>query len=404
MKNNIFFPKLLIVLCLLSISGLSRAQCPTPHFTISSPVCAGSTLQINNTSTAANSYKWDFSPGYFSQTGVKCADTLLNLSFPGDITSFIENDTMVMFISGWGDNKLHRVTFGNGPGMPPTQVEDLGNLGVFSQPADVAIYSENGTYYGFVVDYSSNYLYRFRLGGSVHGTPDSVTTVLTNITSNLNSPRSIKIEQDSLGNIFGIAGNHGNGTITVLSFGTSILNIPTASAPVATGAGSVKDAVFARTCGNWYAFLACNSGVKRADFGNSPANVPVISSITTTGTPSDIVLVDDSAHWKLLYTDDGSWLMRKYDLGNDMTNTTPAFLGTESFPGMLAPKGICHVRSGQNSFIYLMNESKRLQTIMYSNSTDVNVATSEDFEPAGIVFNSPGVYPVTLYAKDINGN
>ena len=85
--------------------------------------------------------------------------------------------------------------------------------------------------------------------------------------------------------------NHGNGSITMLDFGNSILNTPVAGTPISSGSGSVKDAVFAKICGNWYAFLGCNNGLKRADFGNSLANAPVINTVVGSGSISDIALI-----------------------------------------------------------------------------------------------------------------
>ncbi len=403
MKTIIRVRKLLLLLCLQCIAGGLWAQCPTSSFTISSPVCVGSALQITNTSVGGIDYKWDFSSGFFSSTGTKVADTLLNLSYPGDITQMYQNDTMVLFVSGLADSKLYRITYGDGPGNAVTNVEDLGTLGVLYQPSDVAFYYENSTYYGFVIDNGSNYLYKFRLGSTIFGTPDSVSVVLTNATSNFNSPRSIKIQRDSTGNIYGIVGNHGNGSINILDFGNSIHNTPVASAPIATGAGSAKDAVLAHTCGNWYAFIGCNNGIKRADFGSSLSNAPVFTTINSSGALSDLVLINDGPNWKLLGTDDQSWIVRKFDLGSDITNISPASIGTDMVTGYQAPKGICYARSGQSSYIYTLNESKRIITLEYTNSIDVNTATSTDFEPAGVTFNTAGSYPVTLFITNANG-
>ena len=275
MKNYINPFQLLIMFCIQFITTESFSQCPISNFSIASPVCAGSPLQITNTSFGATNYKWDFTPGFFSQPASKLNDTLLNLNFPGDITLANQNDTNIVFISGFGDGKLHRVIYGNGPENPITQYENLGSLGVLYQPTDIALYKEDSTWFGLIVDYGANYLYRIRFGNSLKNTPDSITTLLTNVTSHFVNPWSIKIATDSTGSIYALVCNFAGGSISMVSFGNSIRNIPTASTPVPVpGITYVHDAVITKSCGNWYALLAGNNSGKviLANFGNALTN------------------------------------------------------------------------------------------------------------------------------------
>jgi PKD repeat protein len=405
MKNHFSSKILLLFFCIQCFTQHLAAQCPSSGFTIASPICVGSPLQITNTSVGAVSYNWDFSSNFLSQTATIASDTLLNIPLPGDITQMWQGDTMVVFVSGFADSKIHRVTYGNGPENPVTNYEDLGNMGALYQPSDVAFFKENGTYYGLVVDFGSNFLYRFRLGNSLFGTPDSISAVLTAATSNFNYPRSIKLVQDSTGNIYGMVANHGNGNLVILDFGNSIHNTPT-STSYATGTSSIKDAIFAQTCGNWHAFLGCSNavGIRRADFGSSLSNTPTFTQITSSAAYiTDIVLIHDGPEWKLACTDDASWIVRKYNLGTDLTNNSATTIGQEFFSGYQTPKGICYARKGSDAFLFTMNESKRLMAIKYTNNVDVNIKTSTDFEPAGITFNTAGSYPVTLYIENAAG-
>jgi PKD repeat protein len=405
MKNYFSSKILLLFVCIQCISQHLAAQCPQSGFTIQSPICVGSPLTVTNSSVGGNTYKWDFSPNYLTQTATVASDTLLNIPLPGDITQMWQGDTMVLFVSGFADSKIHRLTYGNGPGNALTNYEDLGNMGALYQPSDVAFFYENGTYYGLVVDFGSNYLYRFRLGSSIFSTPDSISAVLTAATSNFNYPRSIKIVQDSTGNIYGMVANHGNGNLVMLDFGNSIHNTP-ASTTIATGTSSIKDAIFARTCGNWHAFIGCSNavGIKRADFGNSLSNTPSFTQIVTGVYTTDLVLIDDGPNWKLAATDEASWVVRKYNLGPDMLNNTPTNIGQEFFSGYQTPKGICYARKDTSAYIITMNESKRVMAIKYSQNIDVNVPTSTDFEPVGVTFNTPGSYPVTLSITNADGD
>ena len=407
MKNYIKSLKIIIVLCFQLISAENFSQCPVSNFTVNSPVCSGSPLIFSNNSSGATSYNWDFTPGFFSTPASKLTDTLLNLSFPGDITLANENDTDIIFISGFGDGKLHRVIYGNGLENPLTLSQDLGNFGVLYQPTDIALYKEDSTWFGLITDFGSNYLYRVRFGNSLRNTPDSITTVLTNVTSQFVNPWSIKIAVDSTGSIYGVVGNHSGGSISVLSFGNSIRNIPAVSSPFAVSGTSIaQDVVIAKSCGNWYVLIAGNSSSKviRADFGNSLGNTPTFTTIITNGgTPSDLALINDSSHWKLVYTDFNAFVIKKYDLGSDLGNTSPVYLGSDYFSGS-TPKGICSKREGNRNILCALYSSHNLQTLGYTNTVNVNQPISTDSIPTNIVFTQAGTYSVTLSVTDQNGN
>lgn len=406
MKIQLSILQLSLLFCLLFTANQISGQCPVSNFSVASPVCSGSSLQITNNSSNAVSYEWDFAPGFFSRPPVLITDTVLNLNYPGDITLVKDNDTVMIFISGLANGNLYRMIYGNGPGSPVTQVTNFGNLGALYQPSDVAFYKEGGNWYGFVVDYGSNYLYRINFGNSLQNAPIGITPVLTNVTSNFNAPWSIKLMSDSLGDIYGLVCNHAGGSISAMSFGNSILNTPSVNAPVIVpGTSNCQDAAVVKSCGNWYAFLAGNASTKiiRAEFGNSLLNAPSFTTIISDGSPSDIVLINDSSEWKLLYTNFFSYETKRYNLGSDLSNITPVYLGSDHFSGS-NPKGICATREGNQTFVYKLYSSNNVQTVAYSNNTQVNQIQSTDSVPQNILFSNPGTYPITLKAYDAYGN
>jgi PKD repeat protein len=386
----------------------TNAQCPVADFTIASPVCAGSPLNITNNSTGATNFEWDFAPGYFSQNGTKLSDTTVGFNYPGDLSSEFQNDTVVSFVCGNSSGKLYRVIYANGPESPLTQIQDLGNFGgLLYQPMDVALYREDSTWFGIIVDYGNNSLIRFRLGNSLLNTPDSTIKLLDNSNSNLYSPWGIKIVKDDSGTIHGLASNFQAGTITHFNFGNSIRNSPTPSAQIpVTGATYVLDAYIAHDCGNWYAFIAGynSSNIIRADFGNSLNNMPTFTTIISNGSPSDIAMVNDSSGWKLLYTNYSQNNMFRYDLGSDLSNITPVLLGIENFGGG-NPKGITMIRKNANTYLNILyNGSQNLQMIRYTNPTVVNKYSDTTANPQNILFSGNGMYAVTLRAIDNAGN
>lgn len=385
-----------------------KSQCPSAGFSIQNPICSGQTLNITNSSVGASSYSWDFCPGFFSSNGTLAFDTAFSLSFPGDITVTSENDTTIIFVCGKSNGNINRVIYGNGPGERPTSFEDLGNFGgILFNPSDIALYNQNGTWYGIVVDYGTYSIIRLRFGNSLKNSPDSVTVLLNSSNSNLTTPWSVKLASDSTGNIFGLVGNFTAGTMTLLDFGNSILNTPVPSSPIpVTGASFVLDLILAHSCGNWYAFIAgYNSGnVVRADFGAQLSNTPTFQTIITSGSPSDLALVQDSSHWKLMVANYSGHNIDRYDLGPDLGGNSPSFLGSNYFSGS-NPKGLGLIREGGSQFLYaLYTGSNQVQTIEYSHPCPVNRATSSDMNPSNIVFSDGGSLPVTLTIHDAFGN
>ena len=409
--NNQYQWKLLplALLLVLSLANIKvSAQCPTASFSLPASVCAGSPIPFTNSSLNASSYFWDFTPGHFSAAGSKISDTLLPTQWSRDITVVEQNDTGIAYFASGSSSNLFRAIYANGFDQPVSYIQDLGDLGVLYQPTDVDFYQENNEWYGLMVDYGNYSLVRFHLGSSLLNTPDGITVLHTNLTSNLTNPWSVKIEKDSSGNIFALATNFTAASYTLFDFGTSILNIPTPSTPVMIPGllSRVMDGLIAKECGNYYAFFAgFNSGsVIRADFGTSLSNVPIFTTLISDGTPSDFALVKDSASWKLVYTNWSSSDIRKYDLGNSLGNNSPTPLGTENYGGTNL-KGIEIIRKGNSEIVLIQNSgSFNIQAIKYENNTDVSSAISTDNTPSNISFNSAEIHPISLTVYDQFGN
>ncbi len=410
MKNQYLWKLLPLGLLQILVSAniLVSAQCPTAAFSIPASVCAGSPIPFTNSSLNASSYFWDFTPGHFSAAGTKISDTLLPVQWSRDITVVEQNDTGIAYFASGSSSSLLRAIYANGFDQPVSYVEDLGDLGVLYQPSDIDFYQENNEWYGLTVDYGNYSLVRFHLGNSLLNTPDGITVLHTNLTSNMTNPWSIKIEKDSSGNIFALATNFTTGSFTLFDFGNSILNIPAPSTPVIIPGllSRVLDGLIAKECGHYYGFFAGynSSNVIKADFGTSLTNAPVFSTLISDGSPSDLALVKDSSSWKLLYTNWSSSDIRKYDLGNSLASNSVTALGTENFGGTNL-KGIEIVRKGNSEIVLVQNSgSFNIQAIKYSKSTDVSNAISTDTIPTNISFNSAGIYPISLTVSDQFGN
>lgn len=385
----------------ISLSG----QCPTANFSMPGSICAGAPITFTNTSLNSTSYQWDFTPGFFRNSGVKLSDTASGVQYARDITIEEQNDTVVGFYCG--GNTMFRVIYANGLAQPLTSIENLGDLGVLYQPSDIALFKENNEWYGLIVDYGNYALNRFHLGTSLLNTPDNVSQLFNNTNSNITTPWSIKIISDSIGNVFAMATNFTVGTFTLYEFGNSILNAPTANAPIAIpGAANVLDGIFAHECGNFYAYFSgySSTNIVKADFGATINTSPTFTTLISDGSPSDLSLIRDSSGWKMITSNYSTSDIRKYDLGSSLSANSAVLIGTEAFSGS-NPKGLATLRKDNHQYVIIQNNSSfNLQVVEYTNSVDVSTAISTDSIPANIAFNTAGTYPVTLTVYDDNGN
>lgn len=382
----------------------SSAQCPNSAFTIQTPVCAGESITISNQSSGASSYSWDFCPGFFNNPATQVNDTVLPVSFAGDITLMHENNIPIVFLCGKANGNILRVIYGAGPEQQPTLVEDLGNLsGTLFNPSDIAFVQDAGNWYGFVVDYGSNSLIRVEFGNSLLNAPSNPVSLLNNSNSNFSNPWAIRIARDTTGKYHGIVVNFLAGTFTLLDFGGSIQNTPVPSSQVIVqNTTYVLDVALVQSCGKWLALFAgyTSGNIILADFGPSLNTNPTFQTVLTSNTPSDIALVNDSSHWKLLFTNYSSHEIQRYDLGADLAAPVPVHLGTD-YLGGTNPKGISLFRQDGHQYTFVLYTGSNLIKVMdYSHACRASVSTSTDFEPATVSFSSGGTYAVALSASD----
>ncbi|MFN8181442.1 MAG: PKD domain-containing protein [Bacteroidia bacterium] len=382
-------------------------QCPTANFNVQAQICAGDALQLVNNSSNAVRYEWDFCPGYLVNSPTLISDTTFSASYPGDITFALVDDTLFGFLSAMNNQAIVRFVYGNGPESAPTEITDLGNPGgLLTQPGDLALYQEQGKWYAIIADYSNLSVVRIAFGASLSNAPDSATTILPSAGSPLTAPRSIRLVQDPNGSIFGIVSNFTAATITILDFGTSILNTPTVSQTLSVpGTTFVLDCQPIRTCDRWMVLIAgyTSGKVLVGDFGNSLNNSPAFSDMTVFGQPSDLVTFLDGDHWRMVYTSfTGNELVR-YDLGTDITLPTPTLLGVDGF-GSLYPKGVSATRIGDVWYLSVLDiGNSRIRFMKDSHTCPAALSTSQDFEPTGVTFTTPGVQTIVLTAWDNNG-
>lgn len=382
------------------------AQCPNAQFTASGPVCAGSTVVFNNTSTGAVSYSWDFCAGDFDSLITDTNDVTGFLNTPSGITPVSDTSGNYVFVCSRGDDKIIRYNFSNGFDSPPTLITDLGNiLGLVGSPNGIAFYEEGGVWYALVLSVFNNTATKFDFTNGLNAPPTAGAVV---VSSNLNFPRGLELQKDASGNVIAVIANFIGSSLTVIDFGNSINNVPVVSAPYSLSGGGAIDIAVVNDCGNWYAFVSCYSSndIYIVDFGNSLLNAPVSNSqlFAGLGNPSGVSVARDNNNWFVFAANSTNGKVNVQNIGSSLSAATPILIGNVELGGG-APAGINLIKDQSNWYAFVTMESSNLfKKINFRNLCDVNTLISTDINPSNIMFNTGGNYKVCLEAMDALGD
>ena len=213
---------LLCVLSFLFVTA-SLAQLPQADFSLPTSVCADENIVLQNNSSTANTYSWDFCVGDLTQEPTASSINNSDQAIDGanNITVVKSGSNFYGFVASRNDGKLIRIDFGNSLDNSP-EIVNLGNVGnSFTEPIAVEIVEENDNWYGFVVDFQTFELFKLNFGNSLENTP-SITVIGQNV---LNRPIALSVLKESNDFILQVA-NFGNGNITSFDFGNSLTNTP----------------------------------------------------------------------------------------------------------------------------------------------------------------------------------
>jgi len=183
------------------------------------------------------------------------------------------------FVPGWLSDNLYRLDYGTSIFNMPAY-NDLGDLGgSIDDMVGLDILMEGTNWYGIATGYGSNKLYRLSFGNSLSNTP-----IVEDIsgTFNLNVPMDIEIVIEA-GTIYAFVISNASGQYPLLrlDFGSSILNTPSETEITVTGSSQLSSISLGRECEQWYGFVASrgNGKIFRMDFGDSPSNTPTIDDV-----------------------------------------------------------------------------------------------------------------------------
>jgi hypothetical protein len=214
--------------------------------------------------------------------------------------------------------------------------------GLISQPSYITMSKEEENYYSFVVNYGSNHLIRLSYGSSPLNVPTATDLGAFGTGGMFTSHAVLHDEVSNTWFIVAVA----NTQLIRLSFGNSLTNTPTATINSFPSNLQWPHQMGMKKIGNeWIAFIANRNGtMSRFNFGSSITNMPTVVNLPLSNynNPCYFALHQQGSEWYMLVQSlVNPSHMTRLRFGTDINNNTP--LGTDlgDFSGQLdIPRGI----------------------------------------------------------------
>ncbi|MEP2668344.1 MAG: PKD domain-containing protein [Cyclobacteriaceae bacterium] len=402
-----------LLFCSLSCHILSGfAQLPLADF--SSPVtgCIGENLLIQNNSSGASKFNWDFCEGdlFNSPTSISIA-TIAGSFNPKDMDVVNSGNEWFGFVTSRSTNSIHRINFGIDIGNPEPAVFNLGNISnLLSGPEQIKIINEAGNWFGLLINGTNSTLIRISFGPNLANDVPSAEQIFTGV-STVNSGMDYGV---TAGSKVLVATNSSTNKLTLINFGNSIMNNPLTSdaitSSVITGASGLDDITLILVDGNWFGFtVGFNSRtLHRLDFGGNLFSLPIVTQVTTPSfatdeRPSGVVIKRDKGSFVgFIQTFNGN--LFQCDFGSLISNNVPVFSGLGNFGNLANSVNIELVKLGSKWYGFTIEQTARVvfQLSFPNLCSSANQFSTNQF-PSEVSYSSPSENFISLTAFDASG-
>lgn len=278
---------------------------PTSGFSTVPEACLNETLLFENTSSQANAYVWDFCHQDLSSTPLISSVGNLSTSgsfFYSSIKMVNDDGGWIGFVSDVGGVKLTRLNFGSDLASSPA-IDNLGNPGdILTSPGPIDIVKDGGIWYVFVVNIFQNRVSRLTMGNGLLSTPTLVED-LGNLGSSLSTPIGIKLISSGDTRLIFLS-NLGSNTISVIDFGTSFSTLPvdshTISNPLMTEPCGI-DLIF--TTSGWRGVVSSfksDGGAVLLNFGADISSTPIFESLGSIPNGREVKVLKEGLNYVIL--------------------------------------------------------------------------------------------------------
>ncbi len=404
--------RLLLLAILLLLVQMIRAQAPVAAFNASPAACKLQLIDLQNTSSNADRYEWDFCLDDLSTVSNSVnLGGIAGLSFGEGLKLIEDNGVWYGFATSSGSNKLFRLDFGSSPENMPV-INNLGNIGgLLHVPEGLDIVKANGNWFGFIgsLDFASpsQGIIRIDFGSSLTNTPSALN--LGNFGYNTRF-RNLKIVQQGSSQILILVSYNSDGTpstggtIIRINYGNSFDNLITASAifdsgfinglDLPTGMGIVQSNA------NWIMHITsfANGIIKQLNFGSDILSAPVLEGTYNFGSvnnPTKIEMVrEGSSYYGVVSNFSQALSILNFNDLNPLS--TPVEVPHVNLPGLA---GISTIRwLGKSIVIGLSNSTNELRRIVFESVCGSSSNYSTSLIPT-IFYSTGGTKKIELRAN-----
>ncbi|MBX2942959.1 MAG: PKD domain-containing protein [Cyclobacteriaceae bacterium] len=392
-----------VLFSLLSVAFVQVfGQCPTPDFNMPASTCQQSLIAIDNLSSLADSYSWDFCSGDLANSPQAQLSFRLSASNGRPGIEFAKDEnTWFGFVTGTFSNTLYRLEFANGTNGLPTSTENLGSLsGKLSSPGQVRIIKESNQWYGFIHNMTSGELLQLNFGNSLSNS-FTVSTIFSGIGLGYGNS-GFAMGKDPI-----------DGWVCVISTGLNQFNIirlgnllatPGPSDIITSAAvpnpNNLGDVDLVNICGLWYGFAdnLGNGNIYRLDFGFNLFSTPTIAQVTalTVGNPGRLrIAKEGEEYFVFVIALDGT--LTKLEFGTDITSN-PVIVSEGNVGNILQPNtyGLALVKENSEWTVLAISQSNgQVYNVKYPNICTATPMISNQLNPE-VKYTQPGIYKVSL--------
>lgn len=381
-------------------------QVPTVNFNVPIEVCLEEQFQLDNTSTDATNYEWDFCTGDFDiQPTAEIFTSNTNYKTNNNISIYFESKfetSRYVFLPSGGSKKVFRFkTDDKLNEFFLVEELDLSKV-TLGRPIDISILKLGANYLGYLVDFNTNSLYEINFGSSIENQPISITD-LGNFSS-LNQPIAVKAIKEG-DNIKIAVTNYNSTNLTIIN---KDVNGVFSHGNFNTGNTRGSDIDFLRVNGNTYGIMAFPTfgSIRIYNFGSeintSPTLTQDYSNANMPSPNNSKWLIEGGKIKALVQSNNGSIGLMK--IADDFS-TVSEFINYGNF-GLLdnTTRGLSVVQNSQSEWHALVaNINTNIYKVNFDNPCEVIPGLSISENPT-TSYSSSGIHPITLTACNEAGN
>lgn len=398
----------LYLICLVLCQSL-HAQ--TASFTAPDTVCVGAPVTITDQSASVNTWQWNFCSGTSFQppTVVNNGNPIGFFRSPDHSVIVEEGGWFIGFVTNTLTQRLMKLEYGTSLTNTPTPitVSQVNAVMPASASGIQAVEDGNGKHLIIISGKpaAAGNIIRVDFGNSWGNFATATATDWGNPGGLLNFCADLAIAKDN-GRFYGFTMNQTSNSLVRLEFGTDF-----SAAPVAVNLGNFGGAFnlpdglkLFREGTNWYGLLAAATGIHRLDFGNTLTNVPTITNLGNFGgminTARDVAVYQDCAQTFALVASSGNNSIVRLNFAGGITGAVTAVSYGNPGNTLSTPSGISKLyRDGSDIRAIITNgdpANSGTAMLTMSGCTAPVAPIFQGQSPPPLTINTPGTYYINL--------